>query len=365
MKKLLVLLFVVFALNTNAQYVTNFAKNVNNKETDGFYYHLPRNVVKVDFVVERTQNVKGKYSSFAKELLNTDNYIKENKTTFAIKDVIVNTLTEADPDMVFFISTVADEKSKENINVNLALNSDGIIQSFGVKPAKKDCEDEDRIELRANIHPYIEPASDFYYIPLTENDDEEIESDSKLTDKEIAQSIVEEIKKLRVAYFDLITGYQEVNYGNTINYMIDRIKELENEYLAMFLGKTNSQVYTQTFYFTPEDVKNAVTITKFSENEGFNSKVGESVKINFTDLAESPYINKLSKEDIENVAYTNKLFYRNSAKVTMRISLGENELSENRLIISQFGNISLIPMNKMKLIFDTNSGQVISISNEE
>lgn len=367
MKKLLVLLFVAFALNANAQYVTNFAKNVNNKETDGFYYHLPRNVVKVDIVVERTQNVKGKYSSFAKELLNTDNYIKENKTTFAIKDVRVNTLTEADPDMVFFVSTIADEKSKETINVNLALTSEGIIQSFGIKPAKKDCEDEDRIELKANILPYIEPVSDFYYIPLTEKEDEDEEnaSDSKLTDKEIAQSIVEEIKKLRVAYFDLITGYQEVNYGNTINYMIDRIKELENEYLAMFLGKTSSQVYTQTFYFTPEDVKNAVAIAKFSDTEGFNSKIGESVKINFTDLAVSPYINKLSKEDIENVAYTNKMFYRNSAKVTMHISLGEKELSENRLTISQFGNVSLIPMNKMKLIFDADSGQVMSISNEE
>ena len=91
MKRLLLLLFVVIALNTNAQYITNFAKNVNNKETDGFYYHLPRNIVRVDFVVERTQEVKGKYSSYAKELLNTENYIKENKTTFAIKDVYVST----------------------------------------------------------------------------------------------------------------------------------------------------------------------------------------------------------------------------------------------------------------------------------
>ena len=361
MKKLLVLLFVVFALNANAQYVTNFAKNVNSKETDGFYYHLSQNIVKVDFVVERTQYVKGKYSSFAKELLNTDNYIKENKTSFEIKNVRISTLTEADPDMVFFISTVADEKSKENVNVNLALTSDGIIQSFGVKPAKEDCEDDDKIELKANILPYIEPASDFYYIPMIEDDEED---GNKLTDKEIAQSIIEEIKKIRVAYFDLITGYQEVDYGNTINYMIDRIKELENEYLAMFLGKKSSYVYTQTFYFTPEDVKNTITIAKFSNTEGFNSKVGESVKINFTDLADSPYINKLSKEDIENVTYTNKLFYRNSAKVTMRISLGENELSENRLFISQFGNVSLIPMNKMKLIFDADSGQIISISNE-
>ena len=363
MKKLLVLLFVVFTLDVNAQYVTNFAKNVNNKETDGFYYHLPRNIVKVDFVVERTQNTKGKYSSFAKELLNTENYIKENKTTFAIKDIRVNTLTEADPDMVFFISTVTDEKSKESVKVNLELNSEGIIQSFGIKPAKHDCEDEDRLEFKANILPYIEPASDFYYIPIVEEDEDT--EDIKLTEKEIAQSIVEEIKKLRLAYFDLITGYQEVNYGNTINYMIDRIKDLENEYLAMFLGKTSSQVYTQTFYFTPEDVKNAVTITKFSETEGFNSKVGEPIKINFTDLSVSPYINKLSKEEIENTTYNNKLFYRNSAKVTMQLSLGEKELSENRLIISQFGNVSLIPMNKMKLLFDVNSGQVMSISNEE
>lgn len=363
MKKLLLLLFVVMALNTNAQYVTNFAKNVNNKETDGFYYHLPRTIVKIDFVIEKTQDVKGKYSAFAKDLLNTDNYIKENKTIFEIKDVRVSSLTEADPNMVFFISTVVDEKSKENININLELTSEGIIQSFGIKP-QHDCDDEDKLEYRANILPYIESSSDFYYIPIIEEDDEDDESDSKLTDEEIAQSIVEEIKKLRVAYFDLITGYQEVNYGTTMNYMVEKIKELENEYLKMFLGETSTQTFTQSFYITPEDAKNILTIGKFSDTEGFNAKIGESIKINFTDLSASSHINKLSKDEIENVTYTNKLFYRNSANVTMQVLLGEKKLSESRLGISQFGNVSLIPMNKMKLIFDTNSGQVMSISNE-
>ena len=365
MKKLFLLLFVVIALNTNAQYITNFAKNVNNKETDGFYYHLPRNIVRVDFVVERTQEVKGKYSSFAKELLNTDNYIKEDKITYAIKDVYVSTLTEADPNMVFFISAITDEKSKETTNVNIELNSEGIIQSFGIKPAKCDCDDDDRIEYRAKILPYMEPTSEFCYLPIIEeDDDEELTTDLKLTDKEIAQSIIDEIKKLRVAYFDLITGYQEVNYGNTINFMIERIKELEKEYLTMFLGESSSQTFTQTFYITPEDVKNVLTIGKFSDTEGFNAKVGESVKINFTDLSVSPYVNKLSKDEIENATYNNKLFYRNSANVTMHVSLGDKELSENRLTISQFGNVSLIPINKMKLTFDSNSGQVMSISNE-
>lgn len=364
MKKLLFLLFTVITLSGNAQYITNFAKNVNNKETDGYYYHLPRNIIRLDFTVEMIQDVKGKYSSFAKELLNTDNYIKENKTTFEIKDVRVSTLTEADPNMVFFISTVADEKSKEIVNINLELTSEGNIQSFGIKP-QRDCDDDDRVEYRANILPYIEQVTDFYYIPTTDEDNEEEDAkSSKLTDEEIAQSIIEEIKKLRVAYFDLITGYQEVNYGNTMNYMVDRIKELENQYLAMFLGKTSSQTYTQTFYVTPEDAKNIITVAKFSDIEGFNNKIGESVKVNFTDLSASTHINKLSKDDIESVTYNNKLFYRNSANVTMHISLGEKKLSESRLNISQFGNVCLIPINKMKLIFDANSGQVMSISNE-
>ena len=359
MKKLLLLLFTVITLSSNAQYITNFAKNVNNKETDGFYYHLPRNIIKVDFVIEKTQDTKGKYSSYAKELLNTDNYIKENKTTYSIKNININTLTEADPNMVFFISTVVDEKAKETVGINLELNTEGIIQSFG---KSNDCVKEEDNEFQANILPYIEPSSDFYYIPIIDDDDEE--ESSKMTEEEIAQSIIEEIKKLRIAYFDLITGYQEVNYGNTINYMVERIKELENEYLSMFLGKTISQTYTQTFYITPEDVKNVITIAKFSDTEGFNSKVGDQVKINFTDLSASSHVNKLSKDDIENVTYNNKLFYRNSANVTMHISLGDKKLSENRLIISQFGNVSLIPINKMKLTFDTNSGQILSIIKE-
>ena len=123
MKKLLLFLFIIVAgFKANAQYVTNYAKNVNNKETDGFYYHLPRNIIKVDFTIEKTQEVKGKYYSYAKEMLNTDNYIKENKTTYAIKKVDVSTLTEADPNMVFYIST--DDKTKETPKYEFSFNNE-------------------------------------------------------------------------------------------------------------------------------------------------------------------------------------------------------------------------------------------------
>ena len=359
MKKLLLILFVALTLNTNAQYLTSFAKNINTAETDGFYYHLPRNIIKVDFTIEKSQNIKGKYHHYAKEMLNTDNYINENKTTYAIKSINISTFTEADPNMVFYIKPVYDEKGKESVNINLELSSEGIIESFGCNVNSSESVDNNIIEKEL---PCNEQITDYYYIPIQDEEDDD-ESNNKLTEHEIALTIIEEIKNLRKAYFDLITGYQEVNYGTTINCMVEQIKELENEYLFMFVGKTITSTYTQSFYIIPEEDKNTITLAKFSETEGFNNKAGETVKINFTDLSVSSNI-KMSKDDIEKITYANRLFYRNPANVTMQVFYGENKISENRFKISQLGNVSLISMSKMKLTFDPNTGQILSIIKE-
>lgn len=360
MKKLLLILFVIVSLNLDAQYITNYAKNVKQTEVDGVFYYLPRNIIRVDFLVEKDQSYKGKYSSFAKEMLNTDAYIKENKTTYRITKVNVSTLTEADPNMVFHIAT--DDKAKELPKYELAFNNEGIIKSFGYQSIKNDTSNTNQdIETVLDYNKQTE----FQYIPLEEDEvDDEEDVKTKLTDKEVALTIVEEIKKVRVAYFDLITGYQEVNYGKTINYMLDELKNLENEYLSMFVGKTTTETLTKTFYVIPEEGKTSIVLSKFSDTEGFNAKTGESVKINFTDNSSTSAINELTIDEIENTTYNNKLFYRNPANVTMQVLCGDNVILENRLKISQLGNVILVPINKMRLTFDTNTGQLLSIIKE-
>ena len=90
MKKLILILFVALSFNIEAQYITNYAKNVKQTEIDGIYYYLPRNVIKLDFTVEEKQDIKGKFVNYTKELLNTDNYIKENQTIekLAFKQIV-------------------------------------------------------------------------------------------------------------------------------------------------------------------------------------------------------------------------------------------------------------------------------------
>lgn len=361
MKKLILILFVALSFNIEAQYITNYAKNIKQTEIDGIYYYLPRNIIKLDFTVEEKQDIKGKFVNYTKELLNTDNYVKENKISYRITNVNINILTEADPNMVFYISP--DDKVKESPKFDIALNDDGILKSIGIDNIDSDYKYNNQFEKELDTDKNI---NEYYYIPLVEEDEDEDEENvkTKLTDKEVAMSVVEEIKKIRLAYFDLISGYQEVNYGSTMNYMIEELKTLENEYLSMFLGKSQTNVTTKTFYIIPEEGKNTVLIGKFSDIEGFNSKGGELVKINFVESSSSSVINKLSKDEIENVTYSNKIFYRNPADVTMEISLGEQIISKNRIKISQLGNIMMIPINKMKLVFDTNTGQLLSIMNE-
>lgn len=360
MKKLCLILFVMIALNLDAQYITNYAKNIKQSEVDGLYYYLPRNIIRIDMTIEENRDYKGKYYTYAKEMLNTDNYIKENKTYYRIIDLKISTLTEADPNYVFFIST--DEKNKDNLNINLELTSEGIIQSLGYKNNIINKAETFSFSEEFN---HAEPINEYNFIPIRDDEDEEENSSNyRLTDKEIASLIIEEIKNIRMSYLDLISGYQEVNYGTTMDYMAEQLKEQEQEYLSIFLGKTKKQTFTKTFYVIPEEGKNQVVLGKFSETEGFNIKAGENVKINFTDFSVSSAINKLSKDDIENKAYNNKIFYRNPANVTMQIIIGEEIIAQNRLQISQFGNVILVPMNKMKLTFDTNTGQILSIIRE-
>ena len=166
MKKLFLLLFLIISLNIKAQYIVNYASNINQNEIDGIYYNLPRNVIRLDFTVECLHEIKGKYSDFAKELLETNNYIKEDDVKYYIKDVAVDVLTEADSEMIFYIST--DEKSKDNIELNMRFTSEGNIQSFGIKDDRRDLDSENvsfENELaQQNTNSY------FIYLPLRDDE---------------------------------------------------------------------------------------------------------------------------------------------------------------------------------------------------
>lgn len=354
MKKLLLVLSLLASLNIEAQFVTTLAKQVPETQEDGIFYYLPKTVVKLEFTVEETHYYVGPYAEFATKLLGSNDHIKENKTITTIKSVDIQTVKDIDPSALFFISL--DEKSKDPLP-NIILDEDGVILSYGYDKAdflqNTDDKDNSINELAEELKPvtFIEILDN--EVELDDDDEEEGGAAKKITKEDKAKVALEHINKIRSAYFDLISGANEVNYGNTMSIMTDDMKALENEYVNLFKGKVSKNIYKKTVYVTPEANQGNASLPV--------AKIGESVKIQFESNNTLSNITKTSDE-AKSAGQINKLFYRIPAKSNVKILVGNQIIAQKQLIISQFGDIRIVSVKNNKVLFDQNTGQIISIT---
>ena len=362
MKKLCLIIALFASLTLDAQYVTTSAKNAQS-QNEGIFYYLPRNVIKLELTVEETGYYIGPYAEFASEMLGTTDYIKENKTEVNIKNIDIQLGSEIDPNMAFFVEF--DEKSKEPLP-NFNIDQDGIIMAVGYEniPAEpslcRNTFDYKDMEYREST-----PVSFIEILDIQEDEDEDEEDEEeggnvkkapkRMTKEDKAKVALENIDKIRTAQFDLVSGVQEVNFGSTMTIMVDNMKAIENEYISLFKGKVVKNTYKVCFYVTPEknQANNAVWVGKLDN--------GETIKIQFDTKNTAASINALDN-DVLNANQTNKLFYRMPSLTTAKVTLGSETIASRVLTISQFGELRLVSTKNNKILFNPNTGQVITVS---
>ena len=360
MKKLLLALALFASLSLDAQFVTTLAKNAGESQSDGVMYYLPRNVIRMEFTIEEFEYAIGPYAEFTTQMLGETDYIKENKTEVNIKGVDIQTVTEVDPSAAFIIAP--DEKSKEPIP-NIILDADGIILALGYdnipsgyQIEHKSFNDSDLQENERVEASFIEILDSEVELDDDDDDDEEEGHTAKKIKKEDkAEVALEKISNVRNAYFELISGAQEVAYGSTTKYMANSLKALENEYVSLFKGKIVKNIYKKVVYITPESnqLNASLSIGKLSNK-------GENVKIQFDSQVSAKNI-KPTSNDVINSAQTNKVFYRMPYTTNVKIISGSTVVAEKALIISQFGDIRPISVKNNKALFNPNTGQVIRL----
>ena len=346
MRKLFLILSLLASLSLEAQ------------QEDGIFYYLPRNVIKLEFTIEETNYFIGPYAEFAMKIMGTSDYVKENKTEYEIKSVDIQVADEPDPNAVFFVAS--DEKSKEPMP-NIILDADGIILALGFdsipsksKISRNTFTINDLNTVKDNNPNFIDILENEVEVEKDDDDDEEGSSAPKKISKEDkANAIADKISKIRNANFELISGFNEVVYGNTTSYMVDQMKELENEYISLFKGKIIKNTYKQTVYFTPEEkqANASASITKIA---------GEQIKLQFESKNQLVNINPVNDET-KNTSQSNKLFYRMPVETTLKVLSGNNVIAEKQLIISQFGTLRVISVKNNKVLFNPNTGQITTI----
>ena len=365
MKKLFLILSLIASLSLEAQFVTTFAKNVPETQEDGIFYYLPRNIIRLEFLVEETDYYIGPYAEFASKLMGITDYIKENKKEYSIKSVDIQLVNEIDPNAAYFIAF--DEKSKEPL-LNVILDDDGLILSIGyehepVKPRTLRTSFLDN-GLNLNINQEVSFVEILDSEIELEDDEEEGKAPQKITKEDKAKYALEKINRAKNAYMDLITGDQEVSAGNALQYMAENLQSIENEYVGLFKGKVVKNTYYKVFYITPEEnqVNASASIAKLSKTDGIIELGGKGdlIKIQFESKNSLANIKQLSDET-KNASLANKIFYRMPAESDVKVLVGNKVLAEKQLTISQFGIIRTMSVKNNKILFDPNTGQIISV----
>lgn len=344
-----------------------------NSDQPGLYYALPQTVIQVDLVVNKIQRIKGPYSEFADQMLGLTQVTSSNSIEYELKDVRLKSYTEPDPSEFYFIQL--PEKQKDRKAIELFLSSDGVITGVGALSNPENSKKPRIIDLSSSKVDMPEFANPSVFermdtvVKRISLDSTIIEqkffrkTSSVKSNEQKAREAAEFILKLDESMYNLIIGYQEVNYEKgTMEFMYSRMKQMKQDYLELFKGITNISSETFTFYYVANQSNPAEVLSRFSTTKGIlpkTSGIGEIIQI------EASAMNKTNvlKAEIEKANRSQKeskgLFYRIPDKANVVIKIGGQVKLESQFVVNQFGVVTFLPATSIKNIgIDSNTGAI-------
>ena len=337
----------------HAQFTTTFAKNVTPGQQNGLYYSLPQTVLKLDFIIQETELVKGPLKEYASSFLEMDDYVEYETTEYQLLDVKLSTVASPDPNALFFVNFATVRGGNK---VAFDLLPDGIIRSVGVGNASVDVEE---ISVFTKEEPQCcqeVSESNVGFIGLMS---------AGKTNAQLAKEVAEKIESIRKAKFYLISGDVEMaSNPETFNAMYQKLDEMEREYTSLLVGKRVSKKVVKTVYVIPDKEVTTQTIAKFSETDGLTIGTGGSgntISVETISLNTTAAVNAPSQSAVESMSYENKVFYRVPEVADVKVMLDNETLLEERLGVNQLGAMLMAPITNAKLVFDTKTGQIINM----
>lgn len=347
----------------------------------GIYYALPRSVVAIDVEVTQTVKKPGPYAAYAERYLGLNEVIFSPATSYEISRVSINGYAEPDPNQIYYVALQDEE---EQI-LYMSLTEEGLIASVN---RKFDNEDFQSGLSESTDYGYFGSDATFNYFidtNLKEQIDtviEHVRMDTITVQRQTlrrswvekgeelrASEVADYILEIREKKFDLISGFQEINYSKeALAYMYSEMDKLESDYLDLFTGITASQTINYRFIHTPEKDRTDIrhTLFRFSQNEGVlpanENAGGVPVTIAYQRSHTTDELNRQIRESSEGSRRTVAGFhYRVPEYANLLIYTGNEKRAETRMQINQFGIVTSLPPGKSTIEFYPNTGSVKSI----
>lgn len=327
--------------------------------SNGVVYALPKVSFKLDVWVEKTDHIKGPYTSYAGKLLGVQDIISNSHSSYIIKDVKISAEYSPDSDQLYYMDLGEISGKTNNIKL-IQMSENGM---FGGMIA------QESEELSQSNNIFIEEIRsgnrDFRYfadanlIDRVDTIIRRVDVDTTTIERAIlkrysiekdlsqrAQDAATQLMEIRKNRFELISGYQEVAYTEgALSLMNEELKQMEDDYLALFTGKTLLTDQHYVFYFTPSaDQVNIISpVFKFSNSSGIVPASGSSgekvsVAIKSHGLAE-----KMS--DVSVNGNIPGVVYRFPESAEVWVKFGSQEYDKQLMTIPQFGKLQKLQLN--------------------
>jgi hypothetical protein len=184
-------------------------------------------------------------------------------------------------------------------------------------------------------------------------------------DEQKARDAVDQIELIRTNKFNIITGYQEVAYSReAMEYMIEQLDRMEEEYLDLFRGKIISKVISYSFVYVPkpEDLQEEwVPVFGLSERTGFQ-KLKDANDELFYLRFENMGITELAGSDLADPGKTLEgLSYRFPERVAISMKFKGREYDLMMTEVSQFGKVGVLPHGTDKMNLHIATGALKSV----
>jgi hypothetical protein len=364
------LLFLITDINAQIN-VSKVGSSSIPAESDGLFYALPQTVIQVDIIVNKIQKVKGPFAEYADQMLGLSQVTTVNSTEYELKDIRLTSYNEPDPSEYYFIQM--PEKQKDRKAIELFLTDDGVISGVGTvnqiniskRQRSKDLSTS-IIDIPEFTNPSVFERMDTV-IKRVSLDSTIIEQ--KFFRKTSAAKSVEQkareasdfILKLDESMYNLINGYQEVNYEKgTMEFMYNQMNSMKQDYLELFKGVVSKSKESFTFYYIVDKNNPTETLCRFSISKGIlpkSSTLGDFVQIQATSINKTSALKTETDKLNTGQRSSHGLYYRIPDKANVEVRVGGQVKLETQFIINQFGVVTFLPASSLRNIgIDNNTG---------
>ncbi|MGC8865474.1 MAG: DUF4831 family protein [Bacteroidales bacterium] len=374
MKKYILSLWVIIALTGLSLGQVNIypvSSNTNKPDKNGVFFALPRTVVKVTVKVREIENMRGPYAEYATQLLGISNPVMQYSKEYEIADMNFEVLSEPDPDRVYYME-VDERVSKEERNISVEITGNGIVRAInGITMQKptRNMQDETRIVSFTDV--FESGISSSLYrrvdtiIRTVTVDTATIRKryfntffEEKPTEMK-AREAADMISRIRESRYNLLTGYQETNFSKeTMEYMDKNLQRMLQDYISLFRGVRTEQMINYTFYVVPSENKLNQVVCRFSRELGIldaNDNKGKDITLSAKrsgNWAQAPAWAPKPSSKVTAAPY----IIPEMAQLSLKYN---NRIYDDRYVpVSQFGLLSQMPLNRSRIIYDTQTGNI-------